>query len=561
MKRAVALMGVALAAGLVFLGRDLPLRAGLEAVITGLRAAGPWAFFGAMAVLPAPLAWFTVPAGEAFAPQLTLAGVVGAALVAVGVNIALHYFLARYALRPWLSAVVARWGYQVPSVTAGNALEVVLLVRLTPGPPLCLGCWVLGIAEAPFRLYLIVSWLITVPWILGGVVLGRGILGGDIKLAAAGLAVLAMAIVTVRWLRQRRRMISRAAPLALGPTGPLPATGLSGAGESLPPYVYCCVDHSALTAWIARVVAQPVERMLPPTWSANTVTGLGSGLMWGLLAGVLLMPAGVRDRFGWLWALLLGGYCVLDHVDGCRARRLGTSGAWGEYLDHALDAWHGAIMVVAMASVSYPAVRPGVTAVTLAGAGIATVATWLDQKWRSEIHLGRIGPVEAVGVACLYLLSWVLPAASVWWGSAVWAGSDVTRAEAFLLIGAGGGLASAFAALRRSPGQAGRLGAFTVAAGVLVGSGYGGAPWWSVWFAVTWLIVDATARILWSHLARKTAPWPDWVAALLGVTGAAVWPEGSAVTTAVMVVWLSGRVGAAWWQAAMTLRPVPPSRG
>lgn len=330
----------------------------------------------------------------------------------------------------------------------------------------------------------------------------------------------------------------------------------SPARAPLPPYVYCCVDRSALTAWIARVIAPRVERLLPERWSANTITGVGSGLMWVLLAGVVAAPAGLRERLGLIWAALLCAYCVLDHVDGCRARLRRTSGAWGEYLDHALDAWHTAILVVVLVVVGGPAVRPGVAALALAAAGIATVATWLDQKWRGELRLGHLGPVEAVVLGCLYLSSWQLPAAPDWWRAPLWPMGGWTRAEAFFLAGALGSLATAFAAVGRSPGQLGRLACFAAVAVVLVVSGAGGASGWLVWSALSLLIVESTARIIVSHLTHGTAPWPDWVGAAL-VAGAVIWPGTGGVFPAAALLWLGGRTGLAWWRATVTLRRAP----
>ncbi len=212
--------GLALAAGATlgvawWLGKDLPVRAGIDAGLDAIRAAGPGWYFAAMAVLPLPLAWFTVPAGEAFAGQLTLGGVIGAALVAVAVQLALSYAVARYALRPAIKRLVRRRGIVVPRVTPANALSVALLVRLTPGPPMFLGSCVLAVAEMPFGKYLLVSWLVALPWVLGGVVLGRGALAGDFKLLVVGAGVLVAAAIAVRLLR--RKWAERAAQANLPP--------------------------------------------------------------------------------------------------------------------------------------------------------------------------------------------------------------------------------------------------------------------------------------------------------------------------------------------------------
>ena len=197
------LLVVLAGAGLWLGGADL--RAAVETMIGAVRAAGPLWYFCAMALIPLPLAWFTVPAGEAFAAQMTLPGVIAAGAAAVAVQQALTYWVARFALRPPIERMLLRRGYTVPQVNRDNALSVALLVRLTPGPPMIVGSSVLALAATPFWLYLIVSWLVALPWVVAGVLLGRGLLQGNITLAATGGALLAAAVIAARLWRRRRR--------------------------------------------------------------------------------------------------------------------------------------------------------------------------------------------------------------------------------------------------------------------------------------------------------------------------------------------------------------------
>jgi uncharacterized membrane protein YdjX (TVP38/TMEM64 family) len=202
----LSILALALIAGALVAMRGVNYRALAEQGMAVIRGAGPWAFFAGIVVLPAvgaPLTAFTVTAGEAFAPQMTMAGVVAAVLVSIAADQALTYWLARYALRPVLSRLAERYGYKVPRVTGANALSVALLVRLTPGPPFFMQSYILGLAEVPFRLYMVVSWLAIVPWAVGGVVLGKGVFDGHYKMAGAGAAVIAAAAALVHWLRKR----------------------------------------------------------------------------------------------------------------------------------------------------------------------------------------------------------------------------------------------------------------------------------------------------------------------------------------------------------------------
>ena len=204
-------LGVAGLALFALRGTDLHLLASRAQGEVGrgvevIRGFGPWVFFAAVALLPAfgaPLLAFTIPAGELFGPQLSIPGVIAASLAAIAVNLAFTYGLARYALRPLLSKLVKRYGYSVPRVTPANALTIILVLRLTPGPPFFLQSYILGLAEVPFRLYMIASWLSIIPMSVGAIILGRGLLNGNFRLALTGLGVLVVFVAVVHWLRNR----------------------------------------------------------------------------------------------------------------------------------------------------------------------------------------------------------------------------------------------------------------------------------------------------------------------------------------------------------------------
>lgn len=202
----LAVAAVILAGIAVLVLRGVDLRALLDDVLAVIRDAGPLTFFAAMIVLPAfgaPMLAFTVPAGEAFGPQLGLDVVVLIALASIALNLAFGYWVSRYALRPLVSRLLRRYGYSVPRVTPENALGVTLVVRLTPGPPYAMQAWLLGCAEVPFRIYMIVSWLSVLPYAVAGIILGQGIFKGEVKILIAGLGLIVALGVVVHWVRKR----------------------------------------------------------------------------------------------------------------------------------------------------------------------------------------------------------------------------------------------------------------------------------------------------------------------------------------------------------------------
>jgi uncharacterized membrane protein YdjX (TVP38/TMEM64 family) len=171
-----------------------------------IRDMGPWVFFTAMAVLPAvgaPLMAFNLVAGEAFAPQMTMPGVIVTVAAVIAANLMLSYWLSRYALRPLLARLVERYGYSVPKVTRQNALTVTMLVRLTPGPPYFLQSYLLGLAEVPLRLFMIVSWLAVVPVAVSAVMLGKAAREGHMGKIGLVLGVMVLVVVIVQVVRRK----------------------------------------------------------------------------------------------------------------------------------------------------------------------------------------------------------------------------------------------------------------------------------------------------------------------------------------------------------------------
>ncbi len=196
---------VALAAAVLLL-RGVNVGELIDRGLSVVRSGGPVLFFAAEALLPAlgaPLAAFNLVAGEAFAPQMTMPGVVAAAMVAIAINLALTYWLARRAFRPFLTRLVARYGYAVPRVTAANALTVSLVVRLTPGPPFFLQGYLLGLAEVPFRLYMVVSWLAVLPWAIAFIVLGKAAREGSFVRIATAVGLIVVAVLAVQLIRRK----------------------------------------------------------------------------------------------------------------------------------------------------------------------------------------------------------------------------------------------------------------------------------------------------------------------------------------------------------------------
>ena len=221
----LAVVAVALLVAAVLVLRGLDLRALLNDTLALVRGVGPEAFFAAMAILPAfgfPLSPFWLSAGPVFSPVLGLPLVIALCAVSLAVNLALTYWLARYAFRPPLAWLVRRLGYELPRVAPADQVSVSVLLRVTPGPPFCVQGYLLGLAEIPFRVYMLVSWPIAM--VLGVVFIyfGDSLAQGKGKLALAALGGLMALGVGFKFLRrrmlQKRKLLSGETPLEAAPS-------------------------------------------------------------------------------------------------------------------------------------------------------------------------------------------------------------------------------------------------------------------------------------------------------------------------------------------------------
>ncbi len=209
-------MGIALAIGAILLFRGVDprpwadralavLHVWIDRGLVILQEAGPWAFFAAMAVLPAacvPMLAFSLTAGPAFGERMGMGAVVAAGLAATTVNLALTYWLANRALRPWLSALIARLGHKVPRVEAADMTDLIVIVRVTPGVPFFLQNYILGLADAPLGRYLAISCVIAWPYTAAFTVFGDALLHGRGRVALVAVSLFLALAAAAHLLRR-----------------------------------------------------------------------------------------------------------------------------------------------------------------------------------------------------------------------------------------------------------------------------------------------------------------------------------------------------------------------
>lgn len=189
----LAVLAVAGLAVLALVVRGVDLMGWLRQALALVQQAGPVAFFSAMAVLPAvavPLSPFSLTAGSVFAAELGMPLVIALALLAITINMVGTYFLASRALRPLLEKLFTRLGYKLPQVEEGDAADLIVILRVTPGVPFPVQNYLLGLARAPFGQYLLISCAVQWSFNTAFILFGAALLHGKGKLAMIGLGVL-----------------------------------------------------------------------------------------------------------------------------------------------------------------------------------------------------------------------------------------------------------------------------------------------------------------------------------------------------------------------------------
>ncbi|MDQ5977049.1 MAG: hypothetical protein QG602_21 [Verrucomicrobiota bacterium] len=189
----LAVAAAVVVAGGLLLAWGFNLKALVQQGLELIRSAGAVTFFVAMTLLPAvgaPLSFFSLTAGSVFGPQLGMPAVLALSLGAIITNMVLSYFLASRAFRPLLERLVKLLGYRLPQVDSGDATDLIVLLRVTPGVPFPVQNYLLGLAGVPFVRYLVVSALIQLPINAAVILFGDALLHGKGKIAFVSLLLL-----------------------------------------------------------------------------------------------------------------------------------------------------------------------------------------------------------------------------------------------------------------------------------------------------------------------------------------------------------------------------------
>jgi phosphatidylglycerophosphate synthase len=240
---------------------------------------------------------------------------------------------------------------------------------------------------------------------------------------------------------------------------------IAGSGS----YQYCCIDRSILARWLSVKVAPRIDACIPANFSANQITIFAALFAIAMVSSIAFAPPRWAAGMPPFCAFLLLMYCILDHVDGYRARKTGHSSAWGEFLDHGVDS--GVVSLVALTILMCGAGQ-GVDALIaiffMTSLTLATVMLWTEQYKTGQLRLPMLGPVEGIFVTVLYLLSCMFPYMNQSLAAEMFPG--ISRIEVTLLVISAVVLGVATYRLISIPGMVRLTGPFLLLCSLLLGS-------------------------------------------------------------------------------------------
>jgi len=177
-------------------------RVDVAGVLVWLRAAGPWVFYLAFALLTLiglPSTPFFIIGGAAFPLWQNLAG----ATLGMLLHFLLAYLISSRWLRQTITRLLEKRGMSPPDVQQGNEWKVALMIKFAPGVPMFLKSYLMGVAGIPFKQFMVVSIASTWIYALAVLTMGKSAMEGHSGWFLGGVAILVFATATWRFVKAR----------------------------------------------------------------------------------------------------------------------------------------------------------------------------------------------------------------------------------------------------------------------------------------------------------------------------------------------------------------------
>lgn len=180
-------------------------------------------------------------------------------------------------------------------------------------------------------------------------------------------------------------------------------------------YSYNCVDESYALPYYKKYYVALWHKLIPARMPANIITLASAAFMWVMAPLCTLGVWENRQLFGALCAMLVHNYLLGDHLDGMQAKSTGTSSPLGEFLDHFLDIFNGALMAWAGFCLLMGQQHMLVLNISLYLYYMVFAATMMEERETGALRFGRWGSLESFMLMILFFLTWTMPALQRLW--------------------------------------------------------------------------------------------------------------------------------------------------
>ena len=278
-------------------------------------------------------------------------------------------------------------------------------------------------------------------------------------------------------------------------------------------YQYNCIDKSILLPYYKNYYVTPFFRIVPEWLTANFITILSSGFVVGMTVISIIFETSNSSLQALIFAFCLHTYLLGDHLDGMQAKESGTSSPLGEFLDHYLDVYNGAIVFFTLLIFLGPIPR-NVFIFLMVLNCIAFAATMVEELENQMLVFGYLGTLEGVLVLMVFYVSWIIPPVRELWQKELAYGYP---AYWIIIMGLGlgyvGTIVDIIIRLGRVPG---RFFLYCAGCGILAYL-LVDQPISELW---AWLLLilfsgDYIARVMQGYLLSGPHPYPDIVASLM----------------------------------------------
>ena len=272
-------------------------------------------------------------------------------------------------------------------------------------------------------------------------------------------------------------------------------------------YRYNCVDKSILLPIYKKYYVTAYFRLVPGWLTANMITIISTGFVVAMAVVAFLFEKAGLPLHAMIFAFCLHNYLLGDHLDGMQAKESGTSSPLGEFLDHYLDVYNGAIVLYTTIVFLGP-VPKEVFLILMVLNCIAFAATMVEELERKELIFGYLGTLEGVFFLIFFFISWLIPPLRKLWEQELFWGYP---AYWLILIGLGLGFLATVADIVIRIGRIPKP--FAVFIVCCIGSAFL-MQHHSIDLRLSWLVLmlfsgDYIARVMNSYLSSQRHEYPD----------------------------------------------------